>query len=99
MNVALACPILIQLNLKFIIKTLKRSPYITMPKVKCIKTAQGYFQKIHGNIPCCWVCSQCKENQIVLDSETCLSCNKGWWPNANLTGKKRCIAISLLISH
>ena len=48
--------------------------------------SKNYFQKVHGNIACCWVCTPCQANEIMLDSETCLPCDLGWWPNPNLTG-------------
>lgn len=44
-------------------------------------------QSIHSEtMKCCWNCVECKENQVVLDEYTCMDCEKGWWPNENLTG-------------
>ncbi|KAL4233562.1 Metabotropic glutamate receptor 1 [Mactra antiquata] len=53
---------------------------------------RGYIKKVHDNFACCWVCTPCRENEIMIDSETCLPCNLGWWPNANLT---ECVRIPI----
>ncbi|KAK3576047.1 hypothetical protein CHS0354_036325 [Potamilus streckersoni] len=46
---------------------------------------RGFVKKIHRNIACCWVCTPCEDNEIMMDSYTCKPCNRGWWPNENLT--------------
>lgn len=51
-----------------------------------VKLWRFVLQKVHGSIPCCWVCQQCRENEIMVDSETCTPCDLGWWPDDNITG-------------
>ncbi|GAB1606994.1 metabotropic glutamate receptor 1-like [Argonauta hians] len=53
----------------------------------CSKPCQkGYIKKTHaGRTTCCWTCTQCEPNEILLDESRCKACSKGWWPNANLT--------------
>ncbi|XP_076445848.1 LOW QUALITY PROTEIN: metabotropic glutamate receptor 5-like [Babylonia areolata] len=36
-------------------------------------------------ITCCWVCTPCKDNEIVVEEDHCSSCELGWWPNENKT--------------
>ncbi|XP_014784677.1 metabotropic glutamate receptor 5 [Octopus bimaculoides] len=53
----------------------------------CSKPCQkGFIKKTHaGRTTCCWTCTQCEPNEILLDESRCKACSKGWWPNANLT--------------
>ncbi|XP_077408041.1 metabotropic glutamate receptor 1 isoform X1 [Vanacampus margaritifer] len=37
-----------------------------------------------GEVSCCWICTTCKENEIVLDEFTCKACDLGWWPADDL---------------
>ncbi|CAH1799891.1 unnamed protein product [Owenia fusiformis] len=54
---------------------------------------KGQVKKIQQSRDhCCWLCSPCKENEILLDESTCQPCAKGWWPNAELTA---CIQIKI----
>ncbi|XP_061559967.1 metabotropic glutamate receptor 1 isoform X2 [Phycodurus eques] len=39
-----------------------------------------------GEVSCCWICTTCKENEIVLDEFTCKACELGWWPADDLAG-------------
>ncbi|XP_037099986.1 metabotropic glutamate receptor 1 isoform X1 [Syngnathus acus] len=39
-----------------------------------------------GEVSCCWICTTCKENEIVLDEFTCKACDLGWWPADDLAG-------------
>ncbi|XP_045197998.1 metabotropic glutamate receptor 1-like [Mercenaria mercenaria] len=52
---------------------------------------KGHIKKVH-DIACCWVCTPCQDNEIIIDSETCLPCSLGWWPNPNLT---ECVTIPI----
>ncbi|XP_064628882.1 metabotropic glutamate receptor 1-like isoform X2 [Lineus longissimus] len=46
----------------------------------------GQVKKIQqGRDHCCWVCTACLPNEILLDETTCRKCPKGWWPNDELT--------------
>lgn len=45
-----------------------------------------------GEVSCCWICTACKENEYVQDEFTCKACDLGWWPNAELTGRKLCVS-------
>lgn len=45
-----------------------------------------------GEVSCCWICTACKENEYVQDEFTCKACDLGWWPNAELTGRKPCVS-------
>lgn len=39
-----------------------------------------------GEVSCCWICTTCKDNEIVLDEFTCKACELGWWPDDDLAG-------------
>lgn len=63
------------------------NPPISICSLPCEK---GKVKSIHSEtMKCCWNCVECKENQVVLDEYTCMDCERGWWPNENLTGCDR----------
>ena len=37
-----------------------------------------------GEVSCCWICTTCKDNEIVQDEFTCRACELGWWPDDDL---------------
>ncbi|XP_028858325.1 metabotropic glutamate receptor 1 isoform X2 [Denticeps clupeoides] len=37
-----------------------------------------------GEVSCCWICTSCKDNEIVQDEFTCKACELGWWPDSEL---------------
>ncbi|KAL2082240.1 hypothetical protein ACEWY4_022058 [Coilia grayii] len=37
-----------------------------------------------GEVSCCWICTTCKDNEIVQDEFTCRACDLGWWPDDDL---------------
>ncbi|KAG5276820.1 hypothetical protein AALO_G00110140 [Alosa alosa] len=37
-----------------------------------------------GEVSCCWICTTCKDNEIVQDEFTCRACDLGWWPDEDL---------------
>uniref|UniRef100_A0A4W5RP08 Metabotropic glutamate receptor 1 n=1 Tax=Hucho hucho TaxID=62062 RepID=A0A4W5RP08_9TELE len=39
-----------------------------------------------GEVSCCWICTPCKDNEIVQDEFTCRTCELGWWPDPELEG-------------
>lgn len=39
-----------------------------------------------GEVSCCWICTTCKDNEIVQDEFTCKACELGWWPDDDLAG-------------
>ncbi|XP_078130892.1 metabotropic glutamate receptor 1 [Sander vitreus] len=39
-----------------------------------------------GEVSCCWICTTCKDNEIVQDEFTCKACELGWWPDDDLEG-------------
>ncbi|TDG99197.1 hypothetical protein EPR50_G00207460 [Perca flavescens] len=39
-----------------------------------------------GEVSCCWICTDCKDNEIVQDEFTCKACELGWWPDEELEG-------------
>ncbi|KAJ8399428.1 hypothetical protein AAFF_G00411400 [Aldrovandia affinis] len=39
-----------------------------------------------GEVSCCWICTACKDNEIVQDEFTCKACDMGWWPDEQLEG-------------
>nr|XP_046163724.1 metabotropic glutamate receptor 1-like isoform X2 [Oncorhynchus gorbuscha] len=39
-----------------------------------------------GEVSCCWICTACKDNEIVQDEFTCTACDLGWWPDPELEG-------------
>ncbi|CAL9692455.1 unnamed protein product [Knipowitschia caucasica] len=39
-----------------------------------------------GEVSCCWICTTCKDNEIVQDEFTCKACELGWWPDDYLEG-------------
>uniref|UniRef100_A0A8C5I438 Metabotropic glutamate receptor 1 n=1 Tax=Gouania willdenowi TaxID=441366 RepID=A0A8C5I438_GOUWI len=39
-----------------------------------------------GEVSCCWICTTCKDNEIVQDEFTCKACELGWWPDDELSG-------------
>ena len=46
------------------------------------------LQKLDDQTKCCWTCIPCKENEIMMDSNTCKACAFGWWPNEEMTGTR-----------
>lgn len=65
----------------------RNAPPISICSGPCEK---GKVKSIHSEtMKCCWNCVACKENQYVKDEYTCLDCERGWWPNENLTGCDR----------
>ncbi|XP_022100465.1 metabotropic glutamate receptor 1-like [Acanthaster planci] len=46
---------------------------------------KGHIKDIRNNVQCCWACLPCKANEIMVDEFTCLECEKGWWPNEDLS--------------
>ncbi|KAK8775608.1 hypothetical protein V5799_031046 [Amblyomma americanum] len=60
-----------------------KAPPVSICSLPCEK---GKVKSIHSEtMKCCWNCVPCKENQYVKDEYTCLDCERGWWPNENLT--------------
>ena len=48
-----------------------------------------WFKQIkQGGLKCCWKCKKCEDYSYILDDMTCQECDKGFWPNLNLTGNK-----------
>ncbi|KAK6295535.1 hypothetical protein J4Q44_G00347610 [Coregonus suidteri] len=45
-----------------------------------------------GEVSCCWICTTCKDNEIVRDEFTCQACDLGWWPDDELEG---CVPLPL----
>ncbi|XP_014061056.1 metabotropic glutamate receptor 1 isoform X2 [Salmo salar] len=45
-----------------------------------------------GEVSCCWICTTCKDNEIVRDEFTCQACDLGWWPDDDLEG---CVPLPL----
>nr|XP_023692942.1 metabotropic glutamate receptor 1 isoform X1 [Paramormyrops kingsleyae]XP_023692951.1 metabotropic glutamate receptor 1 isoform X1 [Paramormyrops kingsleyae] len=39
-----------------------------------------------GEVSCCWICTTCKDNEMVQDEFTCKACDLGWWPDEELAG-------------
>eukprot|EP00063_Salmo_salar_P025872 XP_014000707.1 PREDICTED: metabotropic glutamate receptor 1-like [Salmo salar] len=39
-----------------------------------------------GEVSCCWICTTCKDNEILRDEFTCQACDLGWWPDDELEG-------------
>ncbi|KAJ4918921.1 hypothetical protein JOQ06_000794 [Pogonophryne albipinna] len=37
-----------------------------------------------GVVSCCWICTPCKDNEVVQDEFTCKACEIGWWPDEQL---------------
>ncbi|XP_061169188.1 metabotropic glutamate receptor 5-like [Saccostrea echinata] len=60
--------------------------------------AKGSIKKLDEQTKCCWTCIPCKENEIMMDSNTCKACAVGWWPNEDLTACKE-IEIEYLKWH
>nr|XP_029487767.1 metabotropic glutamate receptor 1-like isoform X1 [Oncorhynchus nerka]XP_029487768.1 metabotropic glutamate receptor 1-like isoform X1 [Oncorhynchus nerka] len=45
-----------------------------------------------GEVSCCWICTTCKDNEILRDEFTCQACDLGWWPDDDLEG---CVPLPL----
>uniref|UniRef100_A0A674AMI1 Metabotropic glutamate receptor 1 n=1 Tax=Salmo trutta TaxID=8032 RepID=A0A674AMI1_SALTR len=45
-----------------------------------------------GEVSCCWICTTCKDNEILRDEFTCQACDLGWWPDDELEG---CVPLPL----
>uniref|UniRef100_A0A0B7B0T2 G-protein coupled receptors family 3 profile domain-containing protein n=3 Tax=Arion vulgaris TaxID=1028688 RepID=A0A0B7B0T2_9EUPU len=46
---------------------------------------RGQAKKVKG-VACCWICTPCLENEILVDNNTdCNPCDLGMWPNVNKT--------------
>jgi hypothetical protein len=55
---------------------------------------------IHGNIPCCWSCRTCRDNEVVNVNRTgCESCPTLLWPDVNGTSCRPIEPTYLKLSH
>ncbi|KAK7108134.1 hypothetical protein V1264_015925 [Littorina saxatilis] len=61
-----------------------RKPFQSVCSQPC---GAGFVKQGVGSdgIQCCWVCTPCKDNEIVVDEAHCKACRLGWWPNDNKT--------------
>ncbi|KAG9509397.1 Metabotropic glutamate receptor 5, partial [Fragariocoptes setiger] len=59
-----------------------------MPQSVCsLPCVHGHAKKIQSDsVRCCWVCVACRPNEYLANEFKCQACQKGWWPNAKLTG-------------
>ncbi|XP_041353845.1 metabotropic glutamate receptor 5-like isoform X2 [Gigantopelta aegis] len=54
------------------------------PESICSKPCpKGFVKQVKG-VVCCWVCTPCKENAIVINNSTCEACPLGYRPNDEL---------------
>ncbi|XP_071135606.1 metabotropic glutamate receptor 1-like [Mytilus edulis] len=67
-------------------RTGKVKPMTSVCSEPCKK---GFVKNIETNIKCCWKCTKCEDNEIMLDEETCKTCSKGWWPNEDLSACRK----------
>ncbi|XP_071984347.1 metabotropic glutamate receptor 2-like [Engystomops pustulosus] len=56
----------------------------TVPESLCGEPCDKHQVKDfdQGN-PCCWDCTECLPNQIVINETTCKACVSGYWPNTD----------------
>ncbi|XP_071984348.1 metabotropic glutamate receptor 2-like [Engystomops pustulosus] len=54
----------------------------TVPESHCGKTCGKHqVKKFDQGNPCCWDCTECLPNRIVINETTCKACEPGHWPN------------------
>ncbi|XP_071984342.1 metabotropic glutamate receptor 2-like [Engystomops pustulosus] len=52
------------------------------PESRCRKPCgKNEVRNIVLGNTCCWDCTECKENQIVINETTCKACDLGYWPD------------------
>lgn len=51
-----------------------------------------------GEVSCCWICTDCKDNEYVQDEFTCKACDLGWWPDKELEGWLTCLLSYTLLT-
>ena len=52
----------------------------TTPRSQCSRPClQGHIKQMQGDM-CCWICTQCRQYEYVLDEFTCADCGEGNWP-------------------
>ncbi|XP_071984082.1 metabotropic glutamate receptor 2-like isoform X2 [Engystomops pustulosus] len=56
----------------------------TVPESRCSEPCQVHQKReiVLGN-PCCWVCIECEENEVVINETTCKACDPGYRPNTD----------------
>uniref|UniRef100_A0A8C7HFU3 Metabotropic glutamate receptor 1 n=1 Tax=Oncorhynchus kisutch TaxID=8019 RepID=A0A8C7HFU3_ONCKI len=74
-----------QLSIDDYMMQINRSDMVrSVCSVPCSKGEIKVIRK--GEVSCCWICTPCKDNEIVQDEFTCRTCELGWWPDPELEG-------------
>ena len=65
-----------------------------VPESVCSKPCGPKKYYVRSELPCCWECKSCRENEIVVNQETCKQCNLALWPDEETATE--CLPIPLL---
>ena len=52
-----------------------------LPESVCSKPCPKNKYYVRSELPCCWECKRCRENEIVVNQERCEQCNLTTWPD------------------
>ncbi len=56
------------------------------PESICSRPCLGNEYKVKMELPCCWDCRTCRENEIMINNKTgCQLCPPNYWPDGNST--------------
>ncbi|XP_038071267.1 metabotropic glutamate receptor 4-like [Patiria miniata] len=59
---------------------------LEVPRSTCIPDCSPGFILVPSQEKCCWLCQPCNDNEIVVNSSECVTCEFTTWPNSNRSG-------------
>ncbi len=68
-----------------------------VPESVCSKSCGLKEYMVPRELPCCWVCKSCRQNEIIVSQEGCEPCNETEWPDEESATK--CIPIPPTYLH
>ncbi len=79
-------------------KSFKSSNFLPdRPESVCSKECKPKEYAIQQELPCCWICVTCRNNEIIVNDSTCVACEETLWPD-DMTALK-CVAIEPTYMH
>ena len=51
------------------------------PESVCSKECQAKEYAIQQELPCCWICVTCRNNEVIVNDSTCVACEETLWPD------------------
>ncbi len=52
-----------------------------MPSSVCSLPCANKQFPVRQELPCCWICSRCRNNEIIVNSSSCSACPRAFWPD------------------